>query len=220
MTGLSGWRGSVMRMPTPAEAIASSRTRRTSRTAFNDRRDGGLGEALLTDHLHPIQIARQFIHATPNLGGIALFGGLLERSADLGDGVESVAAAVPFHAVPQDPYRLKFASLYGVQHRGDVFPPVLQETGNQLRDGGVHVDDDLLRPVVVRLGHHFVMLMVYSWMAFSRVAFFIGLVRWAVHPASRLFWISSLKANAESAMIGVGGRPVSFSHCLIALVAA
>src|SRR2546426_9362226 len=82
MMGLLGWRGSVMRMPTPAEAIASSRTRRTSRTAFNDRRDGGLGEALLTDHLHPIQIARQFIHATPNLGGIALFGGLLERSAD------------------------------------------------------------------------------------------------------------------------------------------
>src|SRR5712692_4911965 len=125
MMGLSGWRGSVMRMPTPAEAIASSRTRRTSRTAFNDRRDGGLGEALLTDHLHPIQIARQFIHATPNLGAIALFGGLLERSADLGDGVEAITAAGPFHAVPQKPHRLKIAPLHGVQHRGNVLPPVL-----------------------------------------------------------------------------------------------
>src|SRR5207247_8997927 len=129
-------------------------------------------------------------------------GGLLERSADLGDGVESVASAVPFHAVPQDPYRLKFASLYGVQHRGDVFPPVLQETGDQLRDVGVHVDDDLLRPVVVRLGHHFVMLMVYSWMSFSRVAFFIGLARWSVHPASMPLLFSCLNAEAESAMVG------------------
>src|SRR2546422_9889765 len=103
MMGLSGWRGSVMRMPTLAEAIASSRTRRTSRTVFNDRRDGGLGEALLTDHLHPIQIARQFIHATPNLGGISLFGGLLERRADLRDGGGANPAAGPLPAVPHKP---------------------------------------------------------------------------------------------------------------------
>src|SRR6266571_2072456 len=168
MMGLSGWCGSVMRMPTLAEAIASSRTRRTSRTAFNDRRDGGLGEALLTDHLHPIQIARQFIHAIPNLGGIALFGGLLERGADLGG----------------------------------------------------YTDEDPFLPGHVSFRRHFVTLIVYSWIAFSRIAFLIGLVRWAVHPASRLFRISSCKANAESAMIGVGGRPISFSHCLIFLVAA
>src|SRR5437867_10815370 len=102
MMGLSGWSGSVMRMPTPTEAIASSRTRRVSWTAFNDRR-GGFGEALVTDHLYPIQIARQFMHAIPNLGGIALFGSLLERAADLGAGVARIAAARSFHAAPQDP---------------------------------------------------------------------------------------------------------------------
>src|SRR5437016_3427219 len=219
MMGLSGWCRSVMRMPSLTEAIASSRTRRRSWTAFDDRR-GGLGDALVTDHLYPIQIARQFIHAIPNLGGIALLGGLLERRADLGDGVEPIAAARPFHAMPQNPDRLEITPLHGVQHRGDVLPPVLQEARDQLRDLGVHADGDLLRLVVVRLGRHFVMLMMYSWIAFSRIAFLIGLVRWAVHPASRLFWISSCKANAESAMIGVGGRPVSFSHCLIFLVAA
>src|SRR2546427_4186000 len=218
--GLSGWCGSVMRMPTLTEAIASSRTRRMSRAVFDDRRGGRLREALVTDYLYPIQIARQFIHAIPNFGGIALFGGLLERGADLGDDVEPIASAGPFHAVPQNPHRLEIALLHGVQHRGDVLPPVLQEAGDQLRDPGVHADDGLLRPVVVRLGRHFVTLMVYSWIAFSRIAFLIGLVRWAVHPASRLFWISSCKANAESAMIGVGGRPTSFSHCLIFLVAA
>src|SRR3989442_14707794 len=101
MMGLSGWRGSVMRMPTPAEAIASSRTRRTSRTAFNDRRDGGVGEEPLTDHLHPIPIAGQIIHATPNLGRNALFCGLPQRSADLGDGVAAIPAAGPLHGVPQ-----------------------------------------------------------------------------------------------------------------------
>src|SRR5207244_11527454 len=126
MLGLSGWCGSVMRMPTLTEAIASSRTRRRSRTAFDDRR-GGLGDALVTDPLYPIQIARQFIHAIPNLGGIALLGGLLERGADLGDGVEPIAAARSFHAVPQDPYGLKIAPLHGVQHRGDILPPVLQK---------------------------------------------------------------------------------------------
>src|SRR5206468_13025852 len=105
MMGLSGWRGSVMRMPTPAEAITSSRTRRTSRTAFNDRRDGGLGEALLTDHLHPIQIARQLTHATPHPGGIALFRGLLERRAGLRDGREAHTRPGPCQAVPPNPHR-------------------------------------------------------------------------------------------------------------------
>src|SRR5438445_8298324 len=109
MMGLSGWRGSVMRMPTPAEAITSSRTRRTSRTAFNDRRDGGLGEALLTDHLHPIQIARQFIHATPNLGGIALFRGLLERGADPSHGAQPITSTGRAQAAPQAPGRPKLA---------------------------------------------------------------------------------------------------------------
>src|SRR2546425_13181004 len=108
MMGLSGWCGSVMRMPTPTDAIASSRTRRVFWTACDDRR-GDFGEALVTDHLYPIQIARQFMHAIPNLGGIALFGRLLERGAELGDGVEPITAARPLHAVPQDPVRLQIA---------------------------------------------------------------------------------------------------------------
>src|SRR5438309_10142991 len=142
MMGLSGWCGSVVRMPTLTEAIASSRTRRMAWTAFDDRR-GGLGDALVTDHLYPLQIARQFIHAIPNLGGIALLGGLLERSADLGDGVEPVAAASPFHAVPQNPHRFEIAPLHGVQHRDDVLPPILQEARNQLRDLGLYSTSDL-----------------------------------------------------------------------------
>src|SRR2546425_6402649 len=145
MMGLSGWCGSVMRMPTPTDAIASSRTRRAPSTACDDRR-GGFDEALVTDHLYPIQIARQFMHAIPNLGGIALLGGLLERGADLGDGVEPIAAARSFHAVPQDPYGLKIAPLHGVQHRGDVLPPVLQKARDQLRDVMGHADDGPPRP--------------------------------------------------------------------------
>src|SRR5439155_9866411 len=101
MMGLSGWCGSVMRMPTPTDAIASSRTRRAPSTACDDRR-GGFDEALVTDHLYPIQIARQFLHAIPNLGGIALFGGLLERCADLGDGVDLISSARYLHGLPMD----------------------------------------------------------------------------------------------------------------------
>src|SRR2546427_11690527 len=100
MMGLSGWCGSVMRMPTPTDAIASSRTRRAPSTACDDRR-GGFDEALVTDHLYPIQIARQFMHAIPNLSGIALFGGPLERGGGLGDGCEPLCAARPFPRVPQ-----------------------------------------------------------------------------------------------------------------------
>src|SRR5437879_11444945 len=132
MMGSSGWCGSVMRMPTPTEAIASSRTRRVSWTACDDRR-GGFGEALLTDYLYPIQIARQFMHAIPNLGGIALFGGLLERGAKLGDGVEPIAAARPFHAVPPDPSARKIDPPHGVQHRRDLHTPALHKPRDQHR---------------------------------------------------------------------------------------
>src|SRR3989442_6401321 len=161
MVGLPGGCGSVMRLPTPTDAIAWARTRRAPSTACDAWR-GGFDEALATDPRYPIQIARQFMHAIPNLGGIALFGGLLERGADLGDGVEPIAAARPFHAVPQDPYGLKIAPLHGVQHRGDVLPPVLQKARDQLRDVRVHPADGLLPPVVARLGGHFVMLMLCS----------------------------------------------------------
>src|SRR5207245_4471434 len=205
MMGLSGWCGSVMRMPTPSDAIASSRTRRAPSTACDDRR-GGFDEALVTDHLYPIQIARQFMHAIPNLGGITVFGGLLERGAELGDGVEPIAAARPFHAVPQDPYGLKIAPLHGVQYRGDVLPPVLQEARDQLRDVRVHADDGLLRPVVVRLGRHVVMHRVRCWIAVSTDALLIGLVRWAVPPESSVFWIASRKANAVRVMIVAAAR--------------
>src|SRR5207245_9051232 len=105
MMGLSGWCGSVMRMPTPTDAIASSRTRRVPSTACDDRR-GGFGEALVTDHLYPIPIARQFMHAIPNLGGIAVLGGLVERGAGLGGGDGALGAARSFHAVPTDAYGL------------------------------------------------------------------------------------------------------------------
>src|SRR5438093_12980114 len=105
MMGLSGWCGSVMRMPTPTDAIASARTRRAASTACDDRR-GGFDEALVTDQLYPIQIARQFMHAIPNLGGIGLFGGLLERGAALGDGVDPRARARPVQSVPRGPYGL------------------------------------------------------------------------------------------------------------------
>src|SRR3989442_13567249 len=74
MMGLSGWCGSVMRMPTPTDAIASSRTRRAPSTACDDRR-GGFDEALVTNYLYPLPIARQFMHAIPNPRRLSLFGG-------------------------------------------------------------------------------------------------------------------------------------------------
>src|SRR2546425_13264400 len=98
MMGLSGWCGSVMRMPTPTDAIASSRTRRAPSTACDDRR-GGFGEALVTDHLYPIPIAGQFIDAISNLGGIGLFGGLLEHCRGREGVVEPIAAPPSFHPV-------------------------------------------------------------------------------------------------------------------------
>src|SRR5436309_14889296 len=57
-------------------------------------------------------------------------------------------------------------------------------------------------------------------MVFRRSAFLIGLVKWALHPASRLLATASGCGKPVSAMIGVGGILFSFSDCLRALVPA
>jgi cytochrome b subunit of formate dehydrogenase len=62
-------------------------------------------------------------------------------------------------------------------------------------------------------------LLAYSCMVSISVAFFTGLVIWAVHPASMLFCASSLSACAVNAIIGVDFSPFSLSHSLIAFVA-
>ena len=58
-----------------------------------------------------------------------------------------------------------------------------------------------------------------SLIACSNTSCLIGFVKKAVHPAARHISRSPFKAEAVSAMIGVGGRWFACSHSLIARVA-
>ena len=58
-----------------------------------------------------------------------------------------------------------------------------------------------------------------SLIACSSTSCLIGFVKNAVHPAARHFSRSPFKAEAVSAMIGVGGRSFACSHARIVRVA-
>src|ERR1051325_1220622 len=92
---------------------------------------------LCVSHVDPLEEVSQLGNARLELGSILGFGGTLYRSADDGDGVESVASSRALHAVPENPNRFELARAEGRRHRCDVPAPVLEESRDEWCDLGV-----------------------------------------------------------------------------------
>src|ERR1700682_5923387 len=82
--------------------------------------------SLVGDDLDTIEVRGQFTHAFARRFRVAARGGLLERGADVGDGLESPATSGALHAVPQTLDGLKVSAIQGVQHRDDFLSAVFQ----------------------------------------------------------------------------------------------
>src|SRR4029453_16091102 len=102
-------------------------------------------------HLDAIQVAGQLARPLARCAGVGAPGRLLERGADVGDGLEAVVAPRAPHVVPEPLDGPEVTPIQGVQYRGDVLPAVPEKSGDQVCEPGVRVHEYRVLPAVALL---------------------------------------------------------------------
>ena len=126
---------------------------------------------------------------------------LFKVMTDRTDLIESISAAVAFHAMAQQTNGVEVCLLEAGVNRGEVSLSISKESRHNRFQIRIDLYDDLFLGGIGARMRHCGRALSKAMRSSRSVAFFNGLVMWALQPASKILVASSLSASAVRATI-------------------